>query len=261
MDTATTIWLRAETKPMEARSALTPEHVRILIEHGFHVVVERSTQRAIPDEAFATAGGEMVAPGSWNDAPKEAFILGIKDLPIGDEPLHHRHIYFGHAYKHQKGWQRLLRRFVQGNGVLLDIEYLVDEGGRRVAAFGYWAGFTGCAVGLKAWAGQQLGHSPVVSQLKPYQSKDELVRELNFDLKQAEQITRRQPTVIVVGAKGRVGTGAVDLVDAIGISVTRWDLEETSGGGPFREILQHDLFVNCVLVEKKIEPFVTMESM
>ena len=261
MDTVTTIWLRAETKPMEARSALTPEHVRVLIEHGFHVVVERSTQRAIPDDAYATTGCEMVDAGNWNRAPIKAFILGIKDLPSNDEPLRHRHIYFGHAYKLQKGWQQLLRRFLRGNGVLLDIEYLVDDEGRRVAAFGYWAGFAGCAVGLKAWAGQQLGHSPVVDPLTPYRTKDELVRELRDDLTRAERIAGRQPTVMIVGAKGRVGTGAGDLADSLGISVTRWDLEETSGGGPFREIRQHDLFVNCVLVEKKIEPFVTMESL
>nr|MDJ0957611.1 hypothetical protein [Arenicellales bacterium] len=259
MDTVKTIWLRDETKPMEARSALTPDHVQQLTEHGFHVVVERSTQRALANEAFAATGCEIVDSGSWNRAPKEAFILGIKDLPVSDEPLRHRHIYFGHAYKNQKGWEQLLKRFLQGGGVLLDLEYLVDETGRRVAAFGYWAGFTGCAVGLKAWAGQQLGCSPVVDELKPYYDKDELMRELSHDLEQAVRIAQRQPTVIIVGAKGRVGTGAGDLADAMGIPVTRWDLEETAGGGPFHEILRHDLFVNCVLVEKKIQPFITKE--
>ena len=258
---AKTIWLRDETKPMEARSALTPEHAHQLIKHGFRVAVERSTQRAIANDGFAAAGCEMVDSGSWNLAPEQAFILGIKDLPMSDEPLRHRHIYFGHAYKEQKGWRHLLKRFTQGGGTLLDLEYLVDDAGRRVVAFGYWAGFTGCAVGLKAWAGQQLGQSPILTELKPYQSKDELIKELNLDLKKALGIAGRRPTVIIVGAKGRVGTGAGDMADALGIPVTRWDIEETAAGGPFQEILRHDLFVNCVLVDKKIQPFVTLESL
>lgn len=246
---------------MEARSPLTPLQARQLIEHGFRVVVERSIQRVIADEKFAEAGCGIVESGTWPQAPKEAFILGIKELPIEDTALCHRHIYFGHAYKDQEGWQQLLKRFVQGGGELLDIEYLVDDAGGRVAAFGYWAGFAGCAVGLKAWVGQQLGRQPVVGELKPYQSKDELLGEMSRDLEQAIQLSGHRPKVIIVGAKGHVGTGAGDLADAMGVIVTRWDIEETKRGGPFKEILQHDLLVNCVLVTKKIPPFVTLDSL
>ena len=56
---------------------------------------------------------------------------------------------FGHAFKGQRGAETLLGRFRAGGGRLYDIEYLVDEGGRRLAAFGYWAGFAGAAVSLK----------------------------------------------------------------------------------------------------------------
>ena len=45
------------------------------------------------------------------------------------------------------------------------------------------------------------------------------------------------------------------------MKTTLWDLEETSAGGPFSEILEHDIFINCVLVQKKIPAFVTMESL
>ena len=40
----------------------------------------------------------MVPEGSWVDAPKEAFILGIKELAESLSPIPHTHIYFAHAY-------------------------------------------------------------------------------------------------------------------------------------------------------------------
>ena len=131
--------------------------------------------------------------GSWRDAAQHAFILGLKELPDDDSALQHRHIFFAHAYKNQQGWQKQLRRFTRGGGELSDLEYLLNDSGRRVAAFGFWAGFTGCAVGLKAWAGQQLQHEPVLNPLVPYQDKDELVDELRKIVGEAGllQATRR----------------------------------------------------------------------
>ena len=255
------IWLRAESKPMEARSALTPELVARLQENGFTVVVERSPQRAIKDSEFAETGCELVTTGSWRGAPKHAYILGLKDLPEENTPLTHRHIYFGHAYKNQEGWQHLLKRFTDGGGELLDLEYLVEPSGRRVAAFGYWAGFTGCAVGLKTWAGMKLSQDPVLAALEPYPGKDQLVSELGDDLARASAVAEGNPTVIIIGAKGRVGAGARELAQTLGLETSLWDIEETSRGGPFAEILQHDLFINCVLVQKKIPPFVTLASL
>ena len=52
---------------------------------------------------------------------------------------------FGHAFKGQPAGQVLLQRFKAGGGTLLDLEYLVNAQGRRVTAFGYWAGFAGAA--------------------------------------------------------------------------------------------------------------------
>lgn len=99
----------------------------------------------------------MVEPGTWKSAPADAYIVGLKELPENDSsPLVHKHIFFGHCYKQQAGWKDLLGRFVQGNGLLLDLEFLTDANGRRMAAFGYHAGFAGTAIGLEAWAQQQL---------------------------------------------------------------------------------------------------------
>ena len=257
------IWLRAESKPHEERSALTPATAAELLRAGFAVSVERSAQSAIPAEDFAAVGCRLVPAGSWPQAPDDAFILGLKELPDDGSELHHRHIHFAHAFKEQRGWQDVLRRFARGGGQLYDLEFLLDDNGRRVAAFGYWAGFTGAAVAVKTWCGQRLGRDPVVPPLHTYASRDALLAELREELVDATNAATsdagRRPTAMVIGALGRVGSGACGLADALGLAVTRWDMAETAVGGPFAEILAHELFINCVMVNAPLPPFITDE--
>ena len=72
----------------------------------------------------------------------------------------------------------------------------------------------------------------------------------------AEELGGNRPTAIVIGSRGRVGTGAADLCEAMGVTVTRWDMEETAHGGPFPEILAHDMFLNCILARPGTPVFV-----
>jgi saccharopine dehydrogenase (NAD+, L-lysine-forming) len=49
------------------------------------------------------------------------------------------------------------------------------------------------------------------------------------------------PRVIVIGALGRCGSGAVDAALKVGVpdeNVLKWDMAETASGGPFPEILE-----------------------
>ena len=41
----------------------------------------------------------MAPEGSWVHAPKDTFILGIKELAESDSSIPQTHIYFAHAYK------------------------------------------------------------------------------------------------------------------------------------------------------------------
>ncbi len=71
-------------------------------------------------------------------------------------PLVHQHICFGYAYKQQSGWKELLTRFIEGSGTLLDIEYLTDGKGKRLATFAAIAGHIAMAIGFLTWCHQQL---------------------------------------------------------------------------------------------------------
>ncbi|MDQ2066247.1 saccharopine dehydrogenase [Xinfangfangia sp. CPCC 101601] len=243
------LWVRAEQRPAEERVGVTPEGVAALIKAGIRISVEQSSVRAIPIDGYRDAGAEIVAENSWPEAPQDAIIFGLKELPEDGTPLTHRHIMFGHAFKGQPAGQVLLKRFKAGGGTLYDLEYLVDETGRRVAAFGYWAGYAGAAVSLKCWAAQQRG--TICAPLKPVASKAALLDALTQELRGLSL-----PRAIIIGAKGRVGTGAADLCQALNVEATLWDMAETASGGPFPEVLDHEIFLNCILARPGCPVFV-----
>ena len=245
----THLWVRAEQRPNEERVGLTPEGAAALVRAGLRVTVEHSSVRAIPIEGYVQAGVEIAEENTWPQAPADAIIFGLKELPEDGTPLPHRHIMFGHAYKGQPAGQELLRRFKAGGGTLYDLEYLVNEDGRRVAAFGYWAGYAGAAVALKTWAAQQRG--ALIGPVAKYVGREALLDDLA-----AEMHSMLRPRAIVIGALGRVGTGASDLCEALGVTVTKWDMAETASGGPFPEVLQHEIFLNCILARPGCPVFV-----
>jgi len=255
MQTKPTLWLRAEHKPKEARVAITPAVAQALLAAGYKMVVESSPQRAVADQLYADAGCELVAEHSWQSAPDDAIVIGLKELAPELGPFRHRHVHFAHVYKQQAGWKTFLKQFQKGQGTLYDLEYLVDEHGRRVAAFGYWAGYVGAAVALLQWAAQQGGST--LGALSPWQSK----MQLKSEMQAAIDRTGVKPSVLVIGAKGRSGSGAVEVCSDCGLDVTQWDVEQTAKGGPFDEVLQHNTMINCVFLNKPVPPFTTMEHL
>lgn len=247
----THLWARAEQRPNEERVGMTPQGARALVQAGIKVTVEQSSVRAIAIDGYREAGCAIASENSWPQAPADAIIFGLKELPEDGTPLTHRHILFGHAYKGQPSGQILLARFKAGGGTLYDLEYLVDQAGRRVAAFGYWAGYAGAAVALKCWAAQQQGG--IAGPVTVYHGSSELRADLSAEL---DATNTPRPSAMVIGALGRVGTGAADLCVAMGVRVTKWDMAETANGGPFPEILDHDLFFNCILARPGTPVFI-----
>lgn len=135
----------------------------------------------------------------------------MKELPVSSEPLTHTHVHFAHCYKEQAGWEHVLARFHAGKGTLYDLEFLQDESGRRVAAFGFHAGFAGAAAGLLAYAALQDKHS--LGKLEPFANETAMLSALKTQLKDGTKDVK----VLVMGALGRCGRGAVDLLRKVGV--------------------------------------------
>lgn len=238
----THLWIRAEVRPSEQRAPIVPADAARLVADGVRITVEESAHRAFAIEEYAAAGCEVSSPGSWIDAPQSATILGIKELPETPAALRHTHIYFAHAFKGQVGAEEVLARFDRGGGELLDVEYLTLEG-RRVVAFGHWAGYMGAALGVLAARGALT--APVQPTTQP---------ELNSALARfgpdAEPLR-----AVVIGARGRSGRGAIEALSQAGAAITEWDVDETRALDR-DALLAHDLLVNCVVSLEPAPPFV-----
>lgn len=168
----------------------------------------------------------------------------------------------------------------------MDLEFLVDDAGRRVSAFGYEAGFAGAALALRIWAWQVTSTEPFPAVDDFYPSREALIDDVKRSLEAGKAKSGRLPRVIVIGALGRCGRGAVDAVTRAGVpegNILKWDMAETDKGGPFQEITESDIFVNCkppsllpnqlchvlfsylshigIYLSSKIPPFVTIDSL
>lgn len=268
--------LRSEQKPFEHRSCLTPSTTKALIDEGYEIQVERSPKdpsrkRIFDDSEFEAAGANLVDDGSWPNAPKSTIIVGLKELPEKPAfPLVHEHVQFAHCYKSQGGWQEVLARFPRGGGTLYDLEFL-EVNKRRVAAFGFHAGFAGSAIAVKTWA-WQLEHTdkplPSMDTFTDgrgyYENEGQMLEQLKAELKKGADFAGRMPRVLVMGALGRCGRGAVDLFKKVGVpdeNILKWDLEETKQPGPYKEITESDIFVNCIYLSAKIPPFINREEL
>jgi len=249
-----TLWLREEDRTTERRTPLLPSGAKLLIEAGFTVVVEKSQKRIFGDALYSEVGCKMVEAGAWVDAPKTAIILGLKELPEEPVSLKHTHIYFAHAYKEQSGWQSTLARFQRGGGSLLDIEYMTEPSGRRVAAFGYWAGYMGAALALLQWQDRKVGRASLICDgLIPFTNADAL-----DDLITSRAPGNGAPKALVIGSGGRCGLGAAEILERHGAQVTKWGRRETANIDR-DAILGHDILINCAFVEGMIPPFLTPE--
>lgn len=241
----TEIWLRHEQRPDEHRAPLVPADVERLVAAGARVTVEESPQRAFPIEEYVAAGAVAAPAGGWTGADPGCYVLGLKELPESDAPLRHRHVMFGHAFGGQRGATALLSRFAAGGGTLLDLEFLVDDAGRRLVAFGYWAGYAGAALGVLHAAGR------LTEPLRP---------TTRAGLDAALRAADPPVTALVVGALGRCGQGAGDALAVAGAAVTRWDVEETRRLDR-AALLAHDVLVNAVRTERPQPPLLTPDDL
>src|SRR5579884_4229782 len=211
------LWLRAETfgKPApDTRAPLAPEDARNLVGAGHEVFVEKSSHRVFPDTEYEQAGCKMVETGSWYKAPDDAYILGIKYLPKEERfdpqfPLPQKLIYFAHGWTGDEDGARIISRLEERDlyshkpTPFYDLEDLVDHNGKRVAAFGYYAGYAGALLSLHVWSQKELGQKPPYHSPDPAIGKEAMVQQVRHQLQEVEQKTGKKPSVVVIAPNGR----------------------------------------------------------
>lgn len=235
----THLWVRAEEQPQEACVGILPEGVHALREKGFRVTVEVCPDRVVPLAPYLDAGAEQADAGTWLDAPRDAIIFGLRGLRDETVPLVHRHIMACYAYARTPSAQMILARFRAGGGVLYDLDSLTDDTGHRVASFGYWAGFAGAALCCLAYGASARGG--LCAPLTRFADSHAASRTAATALAGINV-----PRVLIIGALGRTGRGAAALCDALGLHTTCWDRADTALGGPFPEVLRHEIALICL---------------
>lgn len=100
--------------------------------------------------------------------------------------------------------------------------------------------------------------------ISSYPNEEDLITDVKTALSKGINVSGQMPRVIIIGALGRCGSGAVTLCLQAGIpseKLLQWDIAETMKGGPFPEIVQSDIFINCIYLTSKIPNFIDYQSL
>ncbi len=134
-----TLGIRREDKnAFEARAPLTPAAVARLVAGGLTVIVQPSSIRAFPDEAYRAAGATLS-----EDLGACELVVAVKEIPTALLREGGAYLFFSHTIKGQPQNMPLLRRMMELGCTLIDYERITDEDGRRLVFFGRHAGLAG----------------------------------------------------------------------------------------------------------------------
>ena len=217
------IFIRAETYGSEARVALIPADIAILRANGFKVTVESSKTRAFKDSEYGHTKNEK-----WYDQDAVTLIIGLKELDHLEKLNGHKHIYFAHCYKNQLGAATILNAFAKSQSILYDLEYFRDQSGKRVLAFGFYAGMVGAALGLRQHYNQAMG-LPDIADLTPWGSYQAMMDYCKF-----------HRCRIAIKGKGRCSLGVQHILSCLGIAFDLLGRDDT---------VNYDILFNCILLD------------
>lgn len=189
----------------DRRTPFIPEQLQYIqngFEGQFTFQVQSSPHRSFSDQEYVEAGIEVV-----DNLQECDVIFGVKEVPISDLMEGKSYFFFSHTIKMQPYNRKLLQTILEKNIRLLDYEALKDESGKRVVAFGRWAGIVGAYNAFWTY-GKKTGLFDIK---RAFQCQDR--SELHEELKKVQL----PPVKIVVTGSGRVGNGAVEILKELGI--------------------------------------------
>ena len=197
--------LREGKIPPDERVALTPEQCLEFMDRwpDLELVVQTSNVRRIQDSEYIEYGVEVV-----HDVSDCDILIGVKEVNIEDLVPGKTFLFFSHTYKQQPYNAKLLAALLEKKVSLIDYEMLRGADGRRVIGFGRWAGIVGAYNGLRSWGLREkcfeLPRAIDCTDLK------EMIAE-------ASSVEFPEGMKIVLTGNGRVGRGASELLDAVGV--------------------------------------------
>lgn len=216
-----TIAIRHEDKyKMERRAALTPQHVKQLVNQGIEVLVESSEKRVFADKEYEKAGAQVT-----KDISSSSLVFGVKEMPIDYFEANKTYVFFSHTIKGQEYNMPLLKNMVEHKINLIEYEKIANEKGQRLIFFGRFAGLAGMINSLWSY-GQRLDKLGIpncfgsLKQSHKYNSLEEAreaIKAISEQIKSKGLNAEAGPLVIGVTGYGNVSKGAQEIADLLPI--------------------------------------------
>ena len=190
--------IREEKTPPDARVALTPDQCLYIARNfDINIAVQPSDVRCYRNDEYRAAGVPM-----HQDLYDRDILLGIKEVPVEQLIPNKTYFFFSHTIKKQAYNRQLLQAILEKNIRLIDYEVLTDDQGRRLIAFGRFAGMVGAHNALYTY-GKRTGKFQL-KRMKDF-----------FDYAEAQLFYKTiefPPVKIVLTGTGRVGNGAAEVL-------------------------------------------------
>ncbi len=189
--------------PPDSRVPLTPKQCQHIIKnYPVDIKVQRSPGRSYTDEEYEKAGVTL------SDEVSDCEVLmGVKEVPIHQLIANKTYFFFSHTIKQQPYNRKLLQAIIQQNIRLLDYEVLTNEKGKRLIAFGRFAGIVGAHNGVMTY-----GNRTGLFDLKRMKDCHDYA-----EAKSIYQNLKMPAFKTVVTGTGRVAGGAVEVLEAMNI--------------------------------------------
>ncbi|MFY0599583.1 MAG: alanine dehydrogenase [Cyclobacteriaceae bacterium] len=190
--------------PIDKRVALTPSQAREVMTRfpNVEIVAQTSDIRCFTDEDYKKENIQIV--DKLDDCQ---IILGVKEVPIPDLIEGKTYFFFSHTIKKQSYNQGLLREVLKKNIKLIDYETLTDPVGKRIIAFGRWAGIVGAYNGILTF-----GKRYNLFTLRAAHECFDLE-----DLKSEYSKVNLPPIKIALTGGGRVAKGSIEVLLGLGV--------------------------------------------
>jgi len=213
------IGIRKETQyPSERRAALTPDHVKKIVDQNIDVIVEPADQRVFTSEEYTNVGANVSSRLEECD-----IIFGVKEVPINDLIPNKPFVFFSHTIKGQDYNMPLLQSILDKNITLIDYELVKNKEGFRIIFFGKFAGFAGIIDSL--WLlGKRLGlegiDNPfnIMEQATEYNmlnDAEKIIKQVGEKISEVGLPEEVTPLITGFTGYGNVSKGAQQLYDLL----------------------------------------------
>jgi saccharopine dehydrogenase (NAD+, L-lysine forming) len=196
--------VRESKIPPDKRVPLLPDQCTEVLKKypDVSITIQPSDVRCIANSEYTSLDIKLDEDLSSCD-----ILLGIKEVPAHLLIAEKTYLFFSHTIKKQPHNKHLLQTALEKKITLIDYECLTESSGKRVIAFGRFAGIVGAYNSILSY-GKKFN---LFDLRRAYQCLDyaDIRRELNK--------VELPPVKIVLTGGGRVGMGAMEVLEATGI--------------------------------------------